>query len=264
MNPMPTLARIRIFPVKSLDAHELARATLLPGGAIENDRRFAIRRRDGELVVGKNSLGVFGLRSSFDPATCALTLIDPKTSQPHIFELQGDRRELDRWLSKYFDLEVSVIENPDGGFPDDTESPGPTVISTRTLAAVADWFPGVTLESARDRFRANLELTVDDPFWEDRLVAEGGRVVRFRIGKAVLLGTNPCARCPVPARDPRTGEAIPRFSRVFADQREVSLPEFAPCDRFDHFYRLAVNTRPARGAPCEIAVGDEVELLGVE
>jgi len=261
---MPTLARIRIFPVKSLDAHELERAKLLPIGAIENDRRFAMRRRDGELAVGKNSLGVFPLRSSFDPLACTLTLVDPKTSRSHTFDLQGDRRALDRWLSEYFDVELSVIENPDGGFPDDVESPGPTLVSTGTLAAVAGWFPGVSLESARDRFRANLEIAVDEPFWEDRLVAEGGRVVRFRIGRAELLGTNPCARCPVPSRDPRTGEAIGRFARTFADQREASLPEFAARDRFDHFYRLAVNTRPARGAPCEIAVGDEIEVLRVE
>jgi hypothetical protein len=51
---------------------------------------------------------------------------------------------------------------------------------------------------------------------------------------------------------------------VFADQREASLPEFAARDRFDHFYRLAVNTRAARGVTCEIAVGDEVRVVGVE
>jgi hypothetical protein len=261
---MPTLARIRIFPVKSLDAHELERATLLASGALEHDRRFALRRRDGELAVGKNSLGLFPLRSSFDLTDCTLTLVDPKTSGSHTFDLQGDRRALDHWLSQYLDIEVSVVENRVNGFPDDTDSPGPTVISTQTLAAVGDWFPGVTLESARDRFRANLELTADEPFWEDQLVPESGQVVRFRIGKAELLGTNPCARCPVPTRDPRTGEAIPRFAKLFADHREQSLPSFAPASRFDHFYRLAVNTRPAGSKPCEIAVGDEVRVIGIE
>jgi uncharacterized protein YcbX len=56
--------------------------------------------------------------------------------------------------------------------------------------------------------------------WEDRLFAEDERsVVRFLIGDVAFEGSNPCARCPVPSRDPRTGEILLDFTRRFSDLR---------------------------------------------
>jgi uncharacterized protein YcbX len=129
---------------------------------------------------------------------------------------------------------------------------------------VARWFPGIALDETRDRFRANLEVDAAEPFWEDRLLAENLGVVRFEIGAAQLLGTNPCARCPVPTRNPYTGEAIHGFAKAFAQKRQATLPDWAPTSRFDHFYRLSVNTRPVRSQPATIRVGDELKILGKE
>jgi MOSC domain-containing protein len=168
------------------------------------------------------------------------------------------------WFGRYFDTRVTVVENPDGGFPDDTESPGPTVISTATLAEVASWFPDLSVDEARARFRANLEIDGVEPFWEDRLVAEGLGAVRFEIGEVEFLGTNPCARCVVPSRDPRSGAPIREFAKAFARHRQAELPDWAPEGRFDHFYRLAVNTRRADGRPATLRVGDEVRIVGAE
>ncbi|MCA1685537.1 MAG: MOSC domain-containing protein, partial [Planctomycetia bacterium] len=55
------------------------------------------------------------------------------------------------------------------------------------------------------------------------------------------------------------------FSKRFSGHREATLPPWATAARFDHFYRLAVNTRrPGPGAePGVIRVGDEVEILSV-
>jgi hypothetical protein len=50
---------------------------------------------------------------------------------------------------------------------------------------------------------------------------------------------------------------------LFARRRQDSLPAWAPADRFDHFYRLAVNTRRAEGRPAVLRVGDAVRILGV-
>ena len=88
-----------------------------------------------------------------------------------------------------------------------------------------------------------------------------GEDVLFRVGKVVLAGTNPCQRCVVPTRDTQTGEAWPRFVSTFTQQRQATLPAWAESSRFDHFYRLAVNTRLARGRGGMIHVGDAVEVM---
>ena len=57
---------------------------------------------------------------------------------------------------------VFLEERLEGGFPDDLDAPGPTIISTETLNEVARWF-GWGDEEVRRRFRMNLELTDDTP-----------------------------------------------------------------------------------------------------
>jgi uncharacterized protein YcbX len=261
---VPKLAVIQIFPVKSLDAVRLEQAVLLPSGSLENDRRFAMFDRAGDFVNGKRFPAVHRLRSRFDLENVRLRLqVDGQ--EPHYdFDLLGERRDLADWLSDYFGQPVTVAENTAGGFPDDVEAHGPTLVSTATLQEIGRWFPGIALDEIRARFRANLEIDAEEPFWEDRLLAESASVVRFEVGDAQLLGANPCARCPVPTRNPRTGEAILGFAKTFAKNRQAMLPDWAPASRFDHFYRLCVNTRPVHSRQITLRVGDEIKILGVE
>ncbi len=240
------------------------RPALLPNGALENDRRFGLLDKQGDCVNGKRTPAAHRLRTQFDPATRRMTLRIDGTTDEHSFDVDAERAALADWLSGYFETPLDIYENPDGGFPDDVRFPGPTVISTATLATVASWYPGMKLEDARGRFRANLEIDDVEPFWEDRLLAEGLGAVRFRIGEAELLGANPCERCVVPSRDVRTGEVLHEFAKRLAQQRKATLPDWAPVDRFDHFYRLAVNTLPGAGDGRTIRVGDEVQIIGVE
>jgi uncharacterized protein YcbX len=260
---MPKLARINIHPIKSLDPQPVDQAVLLASGALQHDRRFALRDRAGEFINGKRTPAVHLLRTSFEPAANLLTLRLEGARETHIFDVDANRRELAEWFADFFAMPLEFVENPSAGFPDDTDSPGPTVIGAATLAEVASWFPGLSMDDARARFRANLEIDGVEPFWEDRLVADGTKVVRFRIGEAELLGTTACQRCPVPSRNPRTGEPIREFAKIFSRRREEALRAWAPGSRFDHFYRLAVNTRPAHEKQCVIRVGDEVQILGI-
>ncbi len=260
---MPTLARINIHPFKSLDPQMVDEAVLLASGALEHDRRFALVDLLGEVINAKRTPAAHRLRSTFDSATGRLGLRIEDTSKTHVFDVTAERRALELWLGDYFETPLRLIENREAGFPDDTESPGPTVISTATLVEVAGWFPALTADEVRDRFRANLEIDGVEAFWEDRLVAEGTRMVRFQIGEATLLGSNPCQRCPVPTRNPYTGEAIREFAKIFSRHRERTLPTWAAASRFDHFYRLATNTRPYDSEPRTLRVGDEVRVLGV-
>ncbi|WP_226011555.1 MOSC domain-containing protein [Halomicrobium salinisoli] len=168
--------------------------------------------------------------------------------------------ELNDWLSDHFGRPVSV--RWDGtGQQDDRERHGPTVVSTATLREIAAWFD-FDLASARRRFRANLEIGGVPPFWEDRLFVDEGEVVAFRVGDGVVEGIHPCQRCVVPGRDPDTGAETPDFRETFVQRRRETKPEWTDCDRFDHDYRLMVNTRvPDDSAGTQVEVGDSVEIL---
>jgi uncharacterized protein YcbX len=116
----------------------------------------------------------------------------------------------------------------------------------------------MTLAEARRRFRTTLEIEGVPAFWEDQLFAESeSSVVRFKIGDVGFEGSNPCARCPVPSRDSHTGAADGVFQKRFSELRRAQLPRWAPADRFDHFYRLATNTRvPSTEQGKLLCVGD--------
>ena len=84
------------------------------------------------------------LRSAFDFDNEQLTLQVVGDSRVHEFHVERQRPQLNAWLSDYFGVALELVENDAAGFPDDTESPGPTVISSATLATVAGWFNGLT------------------------------------------------------------------------------------------------------------------------
>lgn len=284
----PKLATIQHFPVKSLDPETPDSATLTASGALDGDREWAILDRQasepydpetasvagsGDYVNGKKTAAVQQLRSTFvgrddgGPAVELRRNDDPESATER-FPLaeEGDdvvtvHEPLNEWLTAYFDRPVSVRRD-DGGHHDDRERHGPTVVSTATLREVAAWFD-FDLASARRRFRANLEIGGVPPFWEDRLFHDVGEVVAVSVGDVTIEGVHPCQRCAVPGRDPDTAEETPDFRERFVRQREATLPPWTDCDRFDHAFRLMVNTRvPDESVGASVAVGDEVELLG--
>lgn len=258
---MPQLSHLTLFPIKSLDGVSIPQATVLASGALQGDREFAIVDQAGKIVNGKRTAAVHQIRSRFDLAARSVAMRIEGTSATHWFELDGDRRSLATWLSEHFGFAVRLIQNTEQGFPDDTDSPGPTVISTATLHTIGAWFPDLCLDDIRRRFRTNLEIADVEPFWEEQLYAQAGRCVEFQIGAVRLQGVNPCQRCVVITRDPHTGEPMPNFQKVFIAHRQATLPEWVERSRFNHFYRLAINTRIAAGeAGKTLAIGDEITL----
>jgi MOSC domain-containing protein len=243
-------------------------AALLASGALEHDRRFALLGEDGQFINGKRFEALHRLRTSIDLADRSVTLnTDDGRTDPDAttFHLDADRPALEAWLQNYLCLNEAarLAENSEAGFPDDVEANGPTIVGTATLEAVAEWFPQLSLAEVRRRFRANLEIGGVAPFWEDRLYAAAGQVVRFQLGEAVLDGVNPCQRCVVPSHDALTGKITPQFAKQFSVHRQRSLPAWAAASRFDHYYRLAVNTRPVRGnARRSIRIGAPLRILG--
>lgn len=257
----PHLARIDLYPLKSLDGVSVEQASLLATGALEHDRAYALFDDQGKFVNGKGFAQIHQLRSQFSADLQTLTLTHPAMG-PGVFDLTRDRPALAAWLSDYFQMPIQIGHNSDMGFPDDTDSPGPTVISTATLETVADWYPNLSMGELRSRLRTNLEIGGVPPFWEDRLFAEPNQGVMFQIGDVCLEGTNPCQRCIVPTRDSHSGQPTPGFQKNFVQHRQQTLPSWATPSRFNHYYRLAVNTRIPRSLGQQVLrQGDAVALL---
>lgn len=258
---MARVAAIYVYPFKSLDPVPVQSARMLESGALQWDRTFALMDAQDKYVNGKRHARIHQLRSSFDAMLRTVTLAGPATRRASSFHVDHQREELNAWLSEFFGFAVHVAENESAGFPDDTDAPGPTLISTATLREVASWFPGISLDSIRRRFRSNIEIDGVPPFWEDRLYGPAGVMVPFRVGAIALEGTNPCQRCAVPPRDPSTGQAIPDFVKTFSARREQTLPPWAERSRFNHFYRLAINTRLSPGsASALLSCGDTLAI----
>jgi hypothetical protein len=277
----PHLARITVYPIKSLDGVDRERARLVAGAALERDREYALFDAEGRYVNGKRERAVHRLRSEFDVETRELRLASPDRGE-RTFDLavEGDAGDaageeagtdgrprdadaLTEWLSDYFDYPVSLRRDDAGGFPDDTVASGPTVVSTATIREVASWFPDVEPDGMRRRLRANLEIGGVPAFWEDRLFVDRDHVRAFSVGDVTLEGVNPCQRCVVPSRDPDTGEETPDFRTRFMRRREETMPEWSGGDWFDHTFRLMVNTRPDRESDVvgrELAVGDPISI----
>lgn len=255
-----TLGRITLYPLKSFDPLVVDEALVLPNGALQHDRQFALLDGTGTVMNAKRHALIHSLRVQLNPFDRTVTIRGVGDQIQHSWHIDRERAEIERWVSDRFATQATLVENCDGGFPDDTGSPGPTIVSTATYRTVANWFPGLTLESVRLRFRANLEITGVGPFWEDRLYGSGEFVRACRIGELVLAGTNPCQRCAVPTRDPATGTVYPGFAREFSDHRADQLPNWIARDRFDHCYRLTVNTKPLGSDTSIIHVGDPVTI----
>jgi uncharacterized protein len=232
---MPRLASIRIYPVKGLAPVSLNEVQIDAGGALTHDRAWALQDDQGRFINGKNF-----------PAIHTLRWLDT-----------SDRDALTQQASTLLGRPLHLTERIPGGFPDDTGATGPTIVTQATFAEVAKWFPNMSEANARMRFRANLELSAPEPFWEDHLYPRP-----FRIGDVMFTGTNPCQRCIVPSRDALTGELTVDFQKHFMQMREQTLPPWAKRDFFNHHYRLTVNTRLAPDQAGKwLRLGDSVELL---
>jgi uncharacterized protein YcbX len=265
----PRLANICLYPIKSLDPFPVREARIGPGGGLEFDRAWALYSADGQWVNGKRSTAIHLIRAAFAPDVSSVTLSVPgdrRKIPTKTFAFPGDTASASKWFSNFFEQPVTVRHSPEG-FPDDAIANGPTIVSTASLQAVSGLFPGMTIDDARLRFRTTLEIDGDrsavapaevPAFWEDQLFsAEERSAVRFRIGEVNFEGSNPCPRCPVPPRDPHTGVIIPGFQKIFSDYRRSHVPAWCPEARFDHYYRLATNTRVASSEAGKVLhVGD--------
>jgi uncharacterized protein len=253
----PTLDRITIYPIKSLDGVMVNSAGISAGGALMFDRRWAIVDENDKIVNAKRTAKIQQLRSKFDLDVGSIDIHVIDDNITHSFSLHTELPALAKWLSEFFGFPVSLIENAVNGFPDDPDAYGPTIVSTMTLETICTCFPELNLDEVRRRFRTNLELSGVPAFWEDRLFGAPGATIDFQLGDVQFQGINPCQRCIVPTRDSLTGSVTAKFQQRFNQHRQDTLPDWVNPARFNHFYRLAVNTQiPIAEAGKLLNVGD--------
>src|SRR5690349_16194219 len=107
---MPSLARIHIYPIKSLDPVRVSEARLLPTGALEQDRRFALVDERGAYINGKRTNLVHSLRTQFDPASGEFRVRVVGAGSEAVFHVDQQRDELAAWFGEYFEMPVTVLE----------------------------------------------------------------------------------------------------------------------------------------------------------
>ncbi len=260
----PHLVNIRLHPIKSLDPVSVPEARISPSGGLALDRAWALYSVDGKWVNGKRTPAIHLIRANYSPDLREVTLSVPgdrREIPTRTFAFPSAQEDAAEWFSVFFDQQI-IVRYSENGFPDDSIASGPTIVSTASLESVCEWFPTISLDEARQRFRSSLEIDGVPAWWEDQLFGEDERsVVRFKIGEINFEGSNPCARCPVPPRNPQTGEILEGFQKRFTQLRESTLPPWSPRPRFDHFYRLSTNTRVAPSETNKLLrVGDPLHL----
>jgi uncharacterized protein YcbX len=278
---MPTLDRITLYPVKSLDGVDVEEARVLPTGGLEFDRRWRLVDLDGRVVNAKRTAVFHPIRAEFDLAHKLVSLSrwsDPPSAAAATFPLVPGPEGPCEWLSDALGIGVLLQERAEGGFPDDRDAPGPTLISTASLAEVGRWF-GFDLAESRRRFRANLEIGGCDAFWEDALASPArpglapsladlpGDIPadpyvslpppepkEFSIGAARFKATNVCKRCVVPSRDSRSGAVTAHFRDAFEARRGRGLRPDVDASNWGHLHRLGVNTQFVSAGHATIAL----------
>lgn len=256
-----TVSRINVYPIKSLPGTVVASSRVLESGALEWDRRLALVDPSGSFINTKCFPELLRIRTDYQLDVPSVRIWTSESSTDRTFHLDNDRESLGDYLTCLLDRPVKVIDNPAGGFPDDTDAVGPTIVSLATLQRVTDLFPEMSLEQTRWRFRTNIEIAGVHPFWEDLLYGRPGQARSFQVGGVTFGGVKPCQRCSVPSRHPVTGEIIQGFATILAVMRKPMIPEGTVRQHFNHYYRLATNMSLLdRGTEGVIRTGDSVTL----
>jgi uncharacterized protein YcbX len=263
MSENPTLGRITIYPIKSLDGVSLQKAMISEGGCLWHDREYAITDDTGKFLIGKTNRLVHTLRSEMNFETETVSFRRQGETDWKHFQVQKETEEIQSYLAEYLGMPVRFNKNSTGRFLDIPDISGVTVVSQASLQSVSEWYENLTLEETRKRFRATIELEGITPFWEDHLFLSEGKGVEFTIGEVTMFGMSPRARCVVPTRNPQTGEVTHAFPKIFSKQRAASKPDWSTLDNYGHHFFLTVNCYiPETETGKFIAVGDEVSIIG--
>ena len=157
---------ISLYPIKSLDRVVVEAARVLPTGALEHDREFALFDEQGNVINGKREARIHNVRVRYDLREFVVTLNESKT-----LHLVNNQREIEDWFGDFLGKYVSMRRNA-RRLSRRSGVAGPTIIGSATLREVGTWFGITDPQEISRRFRANIEVATETPFWEDRLFGD--------------------------------------------------------------------------------------------
>ena len=257
----PTISRIRIYPIKSLDPVELQEAEV-GVHSLRYDREFAMITPDQRFINGKRTGRVNELKAIYDLPNYTVYLSPRVGGSEASFHLIHDKRKLEMYLENFFGEPLSLIQSNKGELMDIPTASSVTIVSEASLKSLHNEFSDRTLEDVRLRFRATIELMGVDPYWEENLIGEPGVGIRIQVGEVEMIGVSPRARCNVPPRDPLTGITDKTFVKRMMKSREVTLPKESHLPEYGNLYHLTINTYiPETQKGKWIRVGDEIRII---
>jgi len=206
----PHISKIHLFPIKAL-GHIAVDHAKVAIHRLQWDRQYAIVQEDGGVITGKRDPRVNLLRSSYNWDDQSITLYHAARPQPTTFVLKEDNLKLDRYLSDYFKSTVHLKADHEGSFQDIHRIGSLSIYSESSLRALHTDLGRHEFDDLRLRFRANVELTGVEPYWEEQLYIKPGTGVRCRIGDVEAIGVAPRLRCPVPPMHTQTSERDDHF-----------------------------------------------------
>ncbi len=254
---MISVKKLFIYPIKSFTPMECNSLELNEKGCIKGDRRFHFLNKEGKKQNAKNNSRIHGIKAIYNPDLSSVKINGEE------FTLRKGNSELESAVSDLLGTAVELKDLPETGLPDLPEWPGPSITSLQTLELLKTWYPEISIEELITRFRSNLIIDQpgSPPFWEELLI-QADQSLDFK--ELNLIEFRPCARCPVPSRDPETGEMYPKFAKIFNDNR---TPFMEGLNRYgtDHVYYLSVVTRLKPGSvPARIQLNEEVKIRDLQ
>jgi hypothetical protein len=257
----PTLSKIRIYPIKSLDPVELT-SVKIGIRSLSGDRRYAMLNQYGSFINGKATGLVSQLQTTFDETLDYVTFKKRGSDDKAIFNLNSETDQIESYLSNFFSTKVNLIKNEEGRLMDIPDESAATVIAYETVQHLAEQL-GDSVDTLRLRFRANLEISNVPIYWEERLANEDSEIgVPFLIGNVKMIGKNLRARCNVPPRNPLTGDTDKTFIKKMIDSRQKNIPSWSHVQKLGSLYHLSVDTFiPDSETGKQIHIGDLVQLI---
>ena len=263
----PTLASIRLYPLKSAAALEPERAVVEARG-LAGDRRWMVVDAEGRFVTARKHPRLVLIRARLDgpglvldaPEMPSLRLVAAGAQPRLAATVWRDRvdalvadAQADAWISRYLGFAARFVHMD----ADAARAVDPAFSQSGDEVSFADGFPLLLISAAAldalneklatpvpmSRFRPNLVIAGVPPHAED-----GWRSIR--IGGIVFDVVKPCSRCVLTTVDPLRGEFDPGGEplRTLAGYRRSPLG-----------VTFGQNLI-ARGAG-PIAVGDALEIL---
>lgn len=246
---MLSVASLHIHPVKSLGGFSVQDAITTDRG-FEHDRRWMLVDENGRFISQRECAamaclhtaplaGGFRVTDVRDGATLELpwsiSTGDPLTATvwSDTVDLIAAQDHLSIWFSSRSGLPCTLAYMPDAttrtvdrtfaegitslsdGFPYLIVSQASLDDLNARIRSSSDALTDRSFDLPMDRFRPNIVVAGGEPFQEDTWT-------QVRIGEHAFSLVKPCARCPIPTIDQRTGERGKEPLRTLATYRSMN------------------------------------------